>query len=62
MENQYSYPQEHECSCNGNCQCEQCTCGHCDCNEDETSNTTPNDPYPDLPKLLWDADDFSDWD
>ena len=47
--------------CGGECQCGHCECGHCHC-EDEAEAKPKNEFYPDLPRMMWDADDFADWD
>jgi len=47
--------------CGGECQCGHCECGHCHC-DDEAEAKPKNEFYPNLPRMMWDADDFADWD
>ena len=54
--------EECNCTCSGECQHDHCQCGHCNCEKEDDTFQNKRDYYPDLPRMVWDADDFADWD
>ena len=48
--------------CSGECQYGHCRYADITINEDEAEAKPKNEFYPDLPRMMWDADDFADWD
>lgn len=54
--------EECNCTCGDECQHDHCQCGHCNCVKEDDTVQNKRDYYLDLPRMVWDADDFADWD